>query len=66
MALCYYGVMVRTTIYIPDELHEKLRGRAFKEKTSISKIIVETLEPPTKPQVTGFQSFPKSMYRRDV
>lgn len=33
--------MVRLTITISDELHEQLRSKAFKEKTSISKLIVE-------------------------
>lgn len=36
--------MIRLTIRIPDELHEKLRWRAFKERRSQQGLIEEILE----------------------
>jgi hypothetical protein len=36
--------MVRTTIYLPDELHEKLREDAYKGKESMASIIVAAIE----------------------
>jgi predicted transcriptional regulator len=36
--------MVRVTIRMPDELHEKLRWLAFKERRSQHAIIIELLE----------------------
>ena len=32
--------MIRTTIYLPEELHQKLKEKALKEKTSMAKIII--------------------------
>ncbi len=36
--------MVRVTIRLPDELHEKLRWKAFSERRSQHSIIIEMLE----------------------
>ena len=36
--------MPTLTIRVPEELHEKLRWRAFQERRSQHKIIVEALE----------------------
>ena len=36
--------MVRVTIRMPDELHEKLRWLAFKERRSQHAIVMELLE----------------------
>lgn len=35
--------MIRTTVYLPDILHKQLRERALAEKTSMAKIIIESL-----------------------
>jgi predicted DNA-binding protein len=36
--------MKRTTIFLPDELHEALRTRAFKERTSLAGLVREAAQ----------------------
>jgi hypothetical protein len=36
---CYAAAMKRTTILLPDELHEQLRREAFQAKTSMAELI---------------------------
>ena|ERR1700730_1825586 len=36
---CYVGSMRRTTVFLPDELHEQLRLDAFRAKTSMAELI---------------------------
>ncbi len=43
--MCHnYGVSVRTTIDVPDDLYELLRRRAADEKTSIRALVVNAIE----------------------
>jgi len=35
--------MIRTTITLPDQLHEELRIQAFKTKSSLSDVVVKKL-----------------------
>jgi len=37
--ICYYAGMKRTTIFLPDELHERLRKEAFRSKISMAELI---------------------------
>lgn len=39
-----YGMSVRTTIDIPDDLHVMLRQRAAAERTSIRSLITDAIE----------------------
>lgn len=43
--------MIKTTIYIPDELYEELRLKAFQDRTSINKLILAKMgvENPPEP-----------------
>ena len=36
--------MRRLSLYLPDDLYEKLRARAFKERTKMTKIVEAALE----------------------
>lgn len=36
--------MKRTTIFLPDELHERLRGEAFRSRVSMAELIRFRLE----------------------
>lgn len=36
--------MKRTTIYLPEELHERLREEAFRERVSMAQLIRSKLE----------------------
>jgi hypothetical protein len=36
--------MVKTTLILPDELHEQLRQEAFDNKVSMSDIVIEALQ----------------------
>jgi len=62
--MCHnYGMSVRTTIDIPDQLYELLRRRADAEKTSIRSLVVDAIDgklnrkgarkPVRKPPVAG-------------
>jgi hypothetical protein len=43
--LChYYGMAIRTTVDIPEPLHDRLRNRAASSGTSIRSLIVRALE----------------------
>lgn len=42
--ICYAGGMRRTTVFLPDELHEQLRHDAFRAKTSMAEIIRTKLQ----------------------
>lgn len=46
--LCVY--MRRTTVFLPDELHEQLRQEAFRKRISMASLIRKRLEtlPPSK------------------
>jgi len=52
-----YGMSVRTTIDIPDDLHAELRRRAAAERTSIRSLVTSAIETTLRPrqsrQVTG-------------
>lgn len=37
--ICYSANMRRTTIFLPEDLHEKLRRDAFRAKTSMAELI---------------------------
>ncbi len=37
--MCYAADMKRTTVFLPDELHERLRKEAFRAKTSMAELI---------------------------
>ncbi len=39
--------MKRTTIFLPDELHERLRQEAFRSRLSMAEVIRMRLETPT-------------------
>ena len=41
-----YAYMKRTTIFLPDELHERLRQEAFREHLSMAQVIRMRLEHP--------------------
>jgi len=41
--ICYAASMRRTTIFLSDELHERLRHDAFRAKTSMAEIIRQKL-----------------------
>lgn len=41
--------MRRTTIFLPDDLHEQLRRDAFRAKTSMAELIRSRLRRPTDP-----------------
>jgi hypothetical protein len=42
--MCYYGVMRRTTIFLPEELHERLRREAFRSRVSMASLIRSRLD----------------------
>jgi hypothetical protein len=42
--ICYASAMQRTTIFLPDELHEQLRRDAFRAKSSMAEIIRSRLQ----------------------
>ncbi len=39
MLLCYAATVKRTTIFLPEELHEQLRLDAFRAKVSMAELI---------------------------
>jgi hypothetical protein len=41
---CYYGVMVRLTLRLPDELHKALKELAQRERRSLQAQILYILE----------------------
>jgi hypothetical protein len=45
--------MVRTTIFLPDELHERLRSDAFEARVSMAELIRRRLEKtrPRRPEL---------------
>jgi len=51
--ICYYAYMKRTTVFLPDPLHESLRQEAFRTRVSMAELIRLRLElgacPATKP-----------------
>ena len=42
--------MKRTTIFLPDELHEELRGEAFRARVSMAEVIRLRIQTPGKTQ----------------
>ena len=40
--------MRRTTIFLPDELHEELRSEAFRTRLSMAEVIRLRIQTPTK------------------
>jgi hypothetical protein len=42
--ICYYGDVKRTTLFIPDELHERLRQEAFRARVSMAELVRSRLE----------------------
>jgi hypothetical protein len=47
--ICYATTMRRTTIFLPDDLHEQLRKDAFRAKTSMAEVIRARLRGPIAP-----------------
>lgn len=43
--------MKRTTIFLPDELHEELRGEAFRARLSMAEVIRLRIQAPSKASV---------------
>jgi len=43
--------MKRTTIFLPDELHEELRSEAFRARLSMAELIRLRIQTPTRSQV---------------
>lgn len=41
---CYDAIVKRTTVFLPDDLHERLRGEAFAARVSMAEIIRSRLE----------------------
>jgi hypothetical protein len=55
--LCHNrGMAVRTTIYIPEPLHDRLRDRAERSGTSIRSLIVRAIEQPIQVPQKGDRS----------
>ena len=48
--ICYDVYMKRTTIFLPDELHEELRGEAFRARLSMAEVIRLRIQTPAKAQ----------------
>jgi hypothetical protein len=48
--ICYDAYMKRTTIFLPDELHEELRGEAFRTRVSMAEVIRLRIQTPAKAQ----------------
>ena len=46
--ICYDVYMKRTTIFLPDELHEELRGEAFRTRVSMAEVIRLRIQTPAK------------------
>lgn len=44
--ICYAVLMRRTTIFLPDELHEQLRRSAYRSHTSMAELIRRKLQNP--------------------
>lgn len=44
MLLCYYVIMLRTTIYLTEELHKRLKLWAVEHNQSMSEVITMALE----------------------
>lgn len=44
--ICYDVLVKRTTIFLPDTLHERLRSEAFQLRVSMAELIRMRLEPP--------------------
>jgi hypothetical protein len=42
--ICYDATVKRTTVFIPDELHEELRQEAFRKRVSMAELIRSRLE----------------------
>ena len=47
--ICYAVYMVRTTIFLPEELHEQLRQDAFRAKASMAELIRRRLQAAAAP-----------------
>ena len=46
--MCHDGYMKRTTIFLPDDLHEELRQDAFRARLSMAEVIRLRIQRPTK------------------
>jgi hypothetical protein len=42
--ICYPGAVKRTTIFLPEDLHERLRREAFRKRVSMAELIRSRLE----------------------
>lgn len=42
--ICYDAFVKRTTLFLPDELHERLRREAFASRVSMAELIRNRLE----------------------
>ena len=48
--ICYDADMQRTTIFLPDELHGRLRREAFETRTTMAEIIRRRIEAGSQPK----------------
>jgi len=48
--ICYDVYVKRTTIFLPDELHEELRSEAFRTRVSMAEVIRLRIQTPAKAQ----------------
>jgi hypothetical protein len=44
MDICYDATMKRTTVFLPEELHDRLRNEAFAARVSMAQLIRSRLE----------------------
>ena len=50
--------MKRTTVFLPDDLHERLREEAFRRRISMAQLIRSRLEPTNRRKRRGGNSDP--------
>jgi hypothetical protein len=52
--ICYAASMVRTTIFLPEEIHRELRAEAFRSHVSMAELIRLRLQPaPSRSKTRG-------------
>lgn len=56
--ICYDAVVRRTTIFLPDELHERLRREAFASHVSMAELIRSRLEIRASHRLGGSKTLP--------
>jgi hypothetical protein len=53
MDKCYDATMKRTTVFLPEELHDRLRSEAFAAHVSMAQLIRSRLERGRRPRAAG-------------